>query len=83
MNRWWGNATDSQKQAASRDDRAASRNQRSAQGTLRDLRLALSYDEDDFRDCDTSLNKSSIFALDGQADTESITSDQDMAEAGS
>ena len=81
MNRWWGNATDSQKQAASRDDRAASRSQRSARDTLRNLHLALSSDEDDFRDCDTSIHNASIFNLDGQGDTESISSDADMADA--
>ena len=71
MNRWWGNATDSQKQAASRSQRAARR-------TLNQLPLELSSDSeaDDFLDCDTSIaGNTSIFNLDGQVDTDSIASE--------
>ena len=68
MNRWWGSATDSQKQAAERSQRQARR-------TISQLPLVLSSDEDNFEDCDTSIADAPIFNLDGQADTESVASD--------
>ena len=49
MNRWWGNNQDSEKQAAERSQRQASRNIKKL-----DLPVVSSGDEDDFLDCDTS-----------------------------
>ena len=67
MNRWWGSKSDSQQQASQRDQRAARR-------TISQLNLnpLSDEDEDNFEDCNTSINNTSIFAnLDGQADSDS------------
>ena len=54
MNRWWGTATDAEKQAADRNSRAAQR-------TIRNLPAAAlpaeSSDEDNFDECDTSFQR--------------------------
>ena len=63
MNRWWGTSDDSSKQASDRNSRAARR-------TINQLQLRLSDDEE-FEDCETSINNTSIFNLDGQVDPES------------
>ena len=74
MNRWWGSTDDSSKQAASRDQRAANRDQRSARQTLQELNLN-PFSDDEFEDCNTSIKNTSLFNLDGQADNDSVSSD--------
>ena len=73
MNRWWGSKADSDKQSSERDQRAARRR-------ISELNLNLSEDEEDFKDCDTSINNTSIWNLDGQVDEDvsSVASDLDM-----
>ena len=51
MNRWWGGATDSDKQANERNSRAA---RRIISQQQKEQSLILSSDEDDYADCDTS-----------------------------
>ena len=67
MNRWWGSKEDSDKQTSERSQRAARR-------TIRDLTLVLS-DDDEFEDCNTSIQNRSLFNLDGQVDSESSEED--------
>ena len=72
MHRWFGSQQDSSQQAASRDQRAADRERRAARETLANLNLnPLSDEEDIYEDCNLSINNTSIFNLDGQADEES------------
>ena len=56
MNRWWGSAEDSDKQAGERSQRAARR-------TIAAQLVLSDSDEDDFKDCD--LSKSFLGNLDG------------------
>ena len=56
MNRWWGSAEDSDKQAGERSQRAARR-------TIAAQLVLSESDEDDFKDCD--LSKSFLGNLDG------------------
>ena len=72
MNWWPGSAAQSSSQAADRNQRAARRQ-------TRNLDLHLS-DEEDFQDCDTSLNNKSIFSLDGAADNDSATDSDESPE---
>ena len=75
MNRWWGSSNDSAKQASERDRRAAKR----FINTLPDLSDS---EEENFNDCETSINNKSIYQLDGDADSESDTnSNADMVDA--
>ena len=61
MNWWPGSKADSERQASDRNSRAARR-------TIATLpQVTLSSDEDDFKDCDTSL----LFATDGANDPDS------------
>ena len=72
MNRWFGGAAESKEQAVSREQRAASRNQRQVQETVKSLNLALSSEsEDDYRDCDLSR---SFLNVDGNDDVSSASS---------
>ena len=63
MNRWWGSSSDSERQSSERDQRAAKR-------YIKNLDLnPLSEDEDNFQDCDLSINNTSIFGgVDGNDD---------------
>ena len=70
MHRWFGSAADSSKQASDRDQRAARR-------TINSLDLQLSEDEEEYQDCDVSINNTSIFNLDGQVD-EDLDEDPDI-----
>ena len=63
MHRWWGSSNDSAKQASERDQRAARR-------TINNLNLnpLSSDDEEDYLECDTSIQNTSIFNVDGADD---------------
>ena len=66
MNRWWGSKSDSDQQASQREQRANERDRRSARQVIDNLDLRLS--EDEFEDCNTSIQNVSIFNLDGADD---------------
>ena len=68
MNRWWGSSSDSEKQASERNQRAARR----IINTLPEL----SDSEDDFNDCETSINNKSIYQLDGNESEDSSIVDE-------
>ena len=63
MNRWWGNQADSSRQASERDQRAARR-------TIASLNINPTSDEEEFADCETSINLSNL-NLDGNGDIDS------------
>ena len=69
MNRWWGSKDESEKQAGDRAQRAARR-------TINNLQLALS-DDDEYTECNTSFNNSSLFNLDGAGDIDSEDSENE------
>ena len=68
MNRWWGNSSDSANQAADRDRRAARRTINSLPAVLSDP----GSDEDDFRDCDTSLLFGNVDGADDLDETDDM-----------
>ena len=66
MHRWWGSKEESDKQTAERSQRAAKRYIRNS---VTNVINALS-DEDEFQDCDTSFQDTSLFdyQVDGEND---------------
>ena len=73
MNRWWGSKSESDQQASARSQRAARR-------SINKLDLHLSDDEE-YKECDTSFNNTSIFSVDGANDNfEDSLSDDPSAE---
>ena len=73
MNRWWGSASDSDKQAADRNSRAARR-------TINQLPAAavVSDSDDEYTDCDTS---GLIFNVDGGDDADIMAAEAQAAAA--
>ena len=71
MNRWWGSTADSAKQSSERTQRAARR-------TINSLNLNPLSDEDEFLDCNTSINNTSIFGVDGADDASSVNSEEEV-----
>ena len=68
MHRWFGSASDSDKQAAERNNRAARR-------TINSLPVINSDSDDDYRDCD--LSKSFIANVDGADSLDGSSSEED------
>ena len=68
MHRWWGSSADSEKQNSERDQRAARR-------VIKSLDLNPNpLSDDEFVECNTSINNKSIFNVDGADDAESENS---------
>ena len=68
MHRWWGASADSEKQNSERDQRAARR-------VIKSLDLNPNpLSDDEFVECDTSINNTSIFNVDGADDADSENS---------